>query len=216
MAGYDPQSKATAVGPGATVNLDFSLGPKQLFSDGFESGSLSAWTTNSGLVIQGTIVHQDAYAAEASSAGGAAAYARENLPGAYSNVYARTYFFVRTLPVSTVNLIGDRTATGFSISRIYIDSQGRLDLRNDVAGTSTVGPAVSAGWHSVELHLVVNGTSSAIEVWLDGVAVGALTTQAANLGSVGVGQIQLGENQTGRSYDIAFDDVVVGTVRIGP
>ena len=118
IAGYDPQSKTAAVGPGANVNLNFSLGSKQLFSDGFESGTLSAWTTNSGLVVQGTIVHQDAYAAEASSAGGAAAYARENLPGAYSNVYARTYFFVRTLPVSTVNLIGDRTATGFSISRI--------------------------------------------------------------------------------------------------
>jgi len=217
MAGYDSQSRTAAVGPGATVNLNFSLRSKQLFSDGFESGSLSAWTTNSGLVVQGTIVHQDAYVAEASSAGGAAAYARENLPGAYSNVYARTYFFVQTLPVSTVNLIGDRTATGSSISRIYIDSQGRLGLRNDVTGNSTVGPAVSVGsWHSVELHLVVNGTSSTIEVWLDGVAVGALTTQMANLGSDGVGQIQLGENQTGRSYDIAFDDVVVETVRIGP
>ena len=199
------------------MNLNFSLRSKQLFSDGFESGSLSAWTTNSGLVVQGTIVHQGTYAAEATSADGAAAYARENLPGTYSNVYARTYFFVQTLPVSTVNLIGDRTATGSSISRIYIDSQGRLGLRNDVTGNSTVGPAVSVGsWHSVELHLVVNGTSSTIEVWLDGVAVGALTTQMANLGSDGVGQIQLGENQTGRSYDIAFDDVVVETVRIGP
>ena len=216
LPGYDPQSKTAAVGPAASVDLNFSLGSKQVFSDGFESGSMSSWSSNSGLIVQGTTVHQGSYAAEASAAG-AAAYARENLPTTYTNLYARTYFLVRTLPTSTVNLIGDRTATGASISRIYIDSQGRIGLRNDVAGTSMVGPSVTMGaWHSVELHVVVNGASSTIEVWLDGVAVGALTTQTANLGSVGVGQVQLGENQTGRSYDIAFDDVVVRTARIGP
>ncbi len=64
--------------------------------------------------------------------------------------------------------------------------------------------------------MVVNGTASTIEVWLDGIAVSALTTRTANLGSFQVGQIQLGENQTGRSFDVAFDDVVVQTARIGP
>jgi hypothetical protein len=68
----------------------------------------------------------------------------------------------------------------------------------------------------VELHLVVNGTASTIEVWLDGNPVSALTMQTANLGSALIGQLQLGENQTGRTYDIAFDDLVVQTARVGP
>jgi hypothetical protein len=68
----------------------------------------------------------------------------------------------------------------------------------------------------VELHLVVNGGASTVEVWLDGNVVSALTTQTANLGSTPIGQLQMGENQTGRSYDIAFDDVVVQTARVGP
>jgi Carboxypeptidase regulatory-like domain/Calcineurin-like phosphoesterase len=216
FAGHSAQSKTATVGAAAMVTLNFSLGTSLVFADGFESGSLSAWTANAGLVVQSTTVHQGSYAAEANSTGGAA-YARRNLGTTYTGLYARTYFFVRSLPTSTANLIGDRTAASSSLCRVYIDSQGRLGLRNDVAGISTIGPQLSVGsWHSVELHVVVNGTSSTIEVWLDGVAVSALTTQTANLGSVQVGQIQLGENQTGRSFDIAFDDVVVQTARIGP
>ena len=215
VTGYNSQTMTANVGPAATVTLGFSLSA-QGFSDGFESGSMSSWTTNAGLVVQSATVHQGTYAAEATSTGGAA-YARENLGSSYSNLYARTYFFVWSLPTSTANLIGDRTAAGSSLCRVYIDSQGRLGLRNDVSGTSTIGPALSVGaWHSVELHVVVNGTSSTIEVWLDGIAVSALTTQTTNLSSVPVGQTQLGENQTGRAFDIAFDDVVVQTARIGP
>jgi hypothetical protein len=84
-----------------------------------------------------------------------------------------------------------------------------------VAGASAIGPvSVAAGlWHSVELHLIINGTSSTIEVWLDGNLM--LTTQTANFGSALIGQLQIGENQTGRSYDVAFDDVVVQTARVG-
>jgi hypothetical protein len=43
-----------------------------------------------------------------------------------------------------------------------------------------------------------------------------LTTQTANLGAGLIGQLQIGENQPGRSYDIAFDDLVVQTARVGP
>jgi hypothetical protein len=214
-AGYSPQAQTVSVGPGATVNLNLSL-VKRVFFDGFESGSMSSWTTNSGLVVQSNSVHSGAYASEATSTGGAT-YARDSFGSSYSSLYVRSYFMVKALPTSTVTLVGFRTSTNTSIARLYIDSQGRLALRNDVGSTSTTGPAVSGGsWHSVEFHVIVNGASSTIEVWLDGNVVNALTTQAASLGSNFIGQLQLGENQTGRSFDIAFDDLVVQTARVGP
>jgi len=114
-------------------------------------------------------------------------------------------------------VVGYRTAANTSIARLYIDSQGRLALRNDVGATSTTGPLVAIGsWHSLEFHVAVNGASSTIEVWLDGNPVAALTSQTANLGSSLIGMLQIGENQTGRSFDIAFDDLVVQTARVGP
>ena len=215
LSGYSPRTQTVSVGPGATVSLNLSL-VRRIFSDGFESGSMSAWTTNVGMVVQNATTHSGGFGAEAVSTG-AAVYARDTLGGSYSSLYMRGYFLVKTVPSSTVTLFGFRTAGNTSIARLYVDSQGRLALRNDAGAVSTTGPLFSPGsWHSVELHLVVNGGASTVEVWLDGNVVSALTTQTANLGSTPIGQIQMGENQTGRSYDIAFDNVVVQTARVGP
>jgi hypothetical protein len=213
--GYGPQTRTAGVGPGASVGLNFSL-VKRVFSDAFETGSMSSWTSNAGLVVQTSTVHSGSYAAEAASSG-AGTYSRKSLSGTYSNLYVRTYVMVKSLPTTTVSLVGDRTSTSVSIARLYVDGKGRLALRNDAGGVSSVGPVMSTGaWHSVELHLIVNGTSSTTEVWLDGTIVAALSSQSANLGTAPIGQIQLGENQTDRSYDVAFDDLVVQTAPIGP
>ena len=53
-------------------------------------------------------------------------------------------------------------------------------------------------------------TSSQVGVWLDGTAVPELTgTQS--LGTNPVDRIQLGDNSTGTTYDVLYDDVVVDT-----
>ena len=70
-------------------------------------------------------------------------------------------------------------------------------------------------WHEVELHTVINGASSVVEVWLDGVRVDALSS-TTNLGTTAVGKLQIGEVQTGRTYDVVFDDAALGTSRVGP
>jgi hypothetical protein len=53
-----------------------------------------------------------------------------------------------------------------------------------------------------------------IEVWLDGVRVDALSS-VTNLGTAGVGRLQLGEVQSGRTYQVVFDDAAFGIQRIG-
>jgi hypothetical protein len=61
---------------------------------------------------------------------------------------------------------------------------------------------------------VVNGAASQTSVWLDGGAVNELTT-ATDLGSQPVGRLQIGEVNTGRAYNVVFDDVAFAQQRLG-
>jgi hypothetical protein len=103
-----------------------------------------------------------------------------------------------------------RPATGTSIVTLYRAGTGRLCLRNDVTATSPCATTqvTSGAWHSVRVRLLVNGTASQTEVWLDDVRVSALSL-TQSLGTAPVGRLQLGDNSTGRTYDAVFDDVTL-------
>ena len=58
--------------------------------------------------------------------------------------------------------------------------------------------------------------ASTVEVWLDGVAVPALSSTTATLGTAPIGILQIGETQTAQTYDVVFDDAAFGTSRLGP
>ena len=154
------------------------------------------------------------YAAEGATANGNT-YALERLNGTYQELYYRIYFNCRSQSTG-FTLLADQTASGMGIVRLYLNPQGQLVLWNDVTNLTITGPAVSPGtWHSVELHVIVNGTSGTTAVWLDGSPVPAMSSQSAVLGTTPVGQIQLGSQANGAVYDMVFDDVVVSTARIG-
>ena len=65
------------------------------------------------------------------------------------------------------------------------------------------------------MHVVINGASSQTETWLDGVRINPLSL-TESLGTSPIGRIQLGENSTGRTYDVAFDTVDLSTAFISP
>jgi len=183
-----------------------------IFSDGFESGDLSQWTSTRGLTVQTAIVHGGGYAAQALTTNGDT-YAKKTLPSTYANAYAGVYFNLVSYS-SQVNLLRVRTAGDTSLVYLFVTTAGNLGLRNDVAGITLVsGAQVGSGWHALELHTVVNGAASQTEVWLDGVAVNELTT-ATNLGSQPVGRLQIGEVNTGRTYNVVFDDVAFAQQRL--
>jgi hypothetical protein len=188
-----------------------------VFTDGFESGSLSAWTSSAGLTVQTSVTHAGTSAAQANTTNGNT-YAKKTLGSSYTDAYSRVWFNAVSA-ASQVNLLRYRTATDASIGYVFITAAGLLAVRNDVAGTtttSTTAVGIGSGWHSLELHMVVNGPSSTVEVWLDGAIVGDLSTTTANLGATPVGRFQIGEVQTGRTYNVVFDDAAFATVRIGP
>ena len=185
-----------------------------LFADGFESGGLSQWTQNNGLVVQQQQTFSGGFSARATSTG-PAAWAYKTLPSVESNVYYRVRFKVVSLG-STANFMKFRTASGGSILGVYMSSSGRLSYRNDIAGVSTMSSTtVSQGvWHALQVHVLANGAASQTETWLNGVKIDALS-KTENFGTAQVGRVQLGENSTDRTYDIALDGVTVGTTFVG-
>ena len=182
-------------------------GQTGLFTDDFERGNLSKWTNVTQLAAQQQEVFSGSWAARGTSAG-SATWAYKQLSPTQMDLYYRIRFKVMNT-ASTVNLLKFRTSNGTSLLGAYVTAAGRLGYRNDWSATSTTSTTlVSTGvWHTLQLHVVVNGPSSQTETWFDDVKIAALS-KTESLGTDPIGRIQLGENSTGRTYDIAFDTVV--------
>jgi chitodextrinase len=184
--------------------------PGTLFSDGFETGDLSQWSTVSGLTTESANPHSGAYGAGETSTG-APTYAYENLPGAYAELWAQTWVYVNSQSTSA-NLIGFRGSNGGSIVNLSLTQTGKLSLRGNVSGggfTATSATTVPAGsWHRVVLHAIIGATSGSVDVSLDGTPVTDLSLTGKNLGTNPITALQLGDTGGG-TYDIDFDDVAV-------
>ncbi|HEY7030771.1 MAG TPA: phytase [Thermomicrobiales bacterium] len=186
------------------------------FQDGFETGDLGNWSLVKGLTVQQQEVASGAYAARATSTG-AAAYARRTLAGSQTDLYVRTEFKIASQGDGTVYLLRLRTGTDVSLLGLYVTGAGRIGYRNDVAGVTTTSHTVVAkgAWHEVEIHARIDGAAGQVEVWYDGAPVAGLNN-TASLGVDPLGIVQLGENGTGKTFDVAFDDVVVDLAYIAP
>jgi hypothetical protein len=184
-----------------------------LFGDDFETGNLSRWSTVSGLSVQQQVVFGGAWAARGTSSDGAtSASAQRTLAVAQSDVTARVRVDVVGIGgTNSVNFLKLRTGSGTAIAEVFLTPGRLLGWRNDVMSVSTTSQTVVpvGAWAEVAFHVVVNGTSSTVQVLLDGVPVPGLSSTTASLGTTAVGRLQLGENLTGRVYDLAYDDLTV-------
>jgi hypothetical protein len=210
----DPAGNVSSPSNIASVTVPNTAPP--VFSDGFESGNLAAWTSSSGMTVQSALTHAGSFAAQANTTVGAT-YAKKTLPSTYTDGYARVFFDLQSMS-SQVNLLRDRTASGTSIAYLYVNTSGALGIHNDTTATSLTSSTIvvpGSGWHELEMHTQIDGTSSVLEVWLDGARISALSS-TTNLGTTPVGQMQIGDAQTGRTYNVVYDDAAFGTQRIGP
>jgi hypothetical protein len=184
------------------------------FQNGFEAG-LTGWTSSSGLAVQSFTVHSGGFAAEGNTPNGAT-YAKKTLTIPVRDGYARVYFNVKSA-ASQVNLLRMRSTGSVSLGYAFVSASGQVGFRNDIAATTAMSSAVAGpGWHWIELHLLVNGTVSTNDVWLDGTPLTDISSAMTNLGTSPITEFQIGEVQTGRTYDVVFDDAAFGTQRIGP
>jgi hypothetical protein len=183
-----------------------------VFSDGFESGDLSNWTTVQGLTVQNQEVANGVYAARETNAGGAPTFARKLLSASQYDIYYRVRFKVLSLAANTVNLMKFRSAPDVSILSVSINNVGALSYRNDLTGIAVNSSVVvdQGSWQTLQVHVHIADTASQVEVWYNDALVGALT-QTDALGVNPIGRLQLGENTQGLTYDIAFDDLIAST-----
>jgi chitodextrinase len=209
LQAFDGAGNVSPATPGATVTTP------ALFADGFESGDLSLWTSDSGLVAQQQLVYAGAWAARATATGSTGASAYLALPRAQPELYGRVRFQLVSHGANPVSLLRLRTSTGAAIGTVSISSTGRLVWRDDVTALATTSSTVVTPgvWHELEAH-VLTGSAPLSEVWLDGVKVDVLT-RSDSLGSTPVGRVELGDPSTGRTYDVAFDDVSVDPAFLG-
>ncbi len=179
-----------------------------LFSDGFDSGDLSAWSSSANFALQSTSVHSGSWAGRARSSGAASHVGRTF--GAEPEVWSTVWFRVQAR-ASAVWLTSLRKSTGGAILLVGINKNGLLIARNNVTKVtykSTV--AVSGGgWHRVDVHLKV-GSGARFDVSLDSTPV-AVLSRTNGLGTTPITQIKVGDTSVGRSFDVAFDDISVSS-----
>lgn len=203
-------------GPSNIASVTVPNTSPPVFTDGFESGNLAAWTSSSGMTVQSALTHTGSFAAQANTTVGAT-YAKKTLPSTYTDGYSRVFFNLQSASTQ-VNLLRHRTTADVSIAYLFVNTSDALGIHNDTTGTTVTSSTVvspGSGWHELELHTQINGASGLLEVWLDGVLISALSS-TTNLGTAAVGRLQIGDAQTGRTYNVIYDDAAFGTQRLGP
>ncbi len=180
-----------------------------VFADDFESGDLGLWTQSSGFAVQQQLVFGGAWAGRITTSG-QPGYASKTLASPQTDVFLHVR--VNLLSSSgTVRLLRLLKAGGGGIASLRASSSGTLSTRNDVTGTATTsGTKMSKGvWHELQIHALVAGTGSMLEVWLDGARISDLSF-ATSLGTKPVTQVQLGSSSP-VTMDAAYDDIVATT-----
>jgi hypothetical protein len=205
-----PVDAAGNEGPTSSVSDPITvLSPGQgpVFADDFTSGSFANWTSSTGLSIDGTRGAPLAPSARGAPAG-QAAFAFRNLGTGLPTVCASLRVDLQSQQGTTVDVMRLRTATNGPIIKVFVNSAGILTLRADASGAQRwSGVALGTGWHRVELCGTV-GTASGWTLSLDGLVI--VDAWQADVGTVAVGRIQIGDNAA-KTWTANFDDVVIGT-----
>lgn len=179
-----------------------------IFADGFESGSLSAWSGSANFVVQSTSIHTGSWGGRARSSG-VASHASRTF-GARTELWSKLWFKVDARS-SAVWLTSLRKKGGGAILLVGINKNGLLIARNSATKTtyqSTVA-VTGGGWHEMQVHLKV-GSGGRFDVSLDAAPI-ALLSRPDNLGTAPIAQIMIGDTVTGRTFDVAFDDISVAS-----
>jgi len=190
-----------------------------LFSDGFESGSFSAWSSppvvlgDGSATVQTGTVRTGTYAARfsESSLSTSSAYIRQAISPSQTEVRVAGDFNVQTEGVSGANvpLIRVFSSTGVRLVSLYRQNAtgGKIYVQHSGAFNTTTGVLPLSTWASFELHVIVNGATSTVEVRMNGALIHQSTT--ATLGSDPVLNVQLGNDTKGQTFALFADNVVV-------
>ncbi len=215
-------SATTMSGPTAVVQASSNT----LFSDGFESGNFSAWPAanvklggDGSAIVQPTTVKTGSYAAQLSesSTSGSKAYVRKTLASPQVDLTATGDFDVLQQGASGGNVPFFRffTSGGTRIITLY-----RQNVTSKVQVGYGGGNFVSSGtvtlntWNTVQLHVIIAGAASTVEVILNGNLV--YSTTSANLGTTAAASLQIGNDTAAQAFTLAADNITAQTSNSGP
>lgn len=218
-----PTVEATATataGPSTTAEAQPSATASSAipFADGFETGDLSAWSKVDGLTVQQQTVDNGLYSARSANNGddiqpGKPSFAEKSLNSEETNLFASARYQVKQQGDDSVTLLTLQTKENQPIVYVFLTSDHKLAYQFAGASQPVVIEDVKPEeWHSLQVHLAINGANSQIELWHDGKL---LRRDPDQFGDIKIGAIQLGEQRDGRTYEIFFDQIVVDRQCIG-
>src|SRR5262249_24079909 len=117
-------------------------------------------------------------------------------------------------PYSTgvATLMTLRNSAGASVASLVQLANRRLAVRDDVSGGLYSSPTrlAPAQFQTLQLRARLQGGHTAVQAYRNGVRIGSLGINVANV--LPFSSIQVGNGTPGRSFDVVFDDVnVTGT-----
>ena len=196
--------------------------PTIYFSDGFESGNLSAWTLSHAdstgtATVQSNIVNSGLEAAALTNSSGQYVYLYTALPGGpQSQTFTRFYFQLSSLSNGSILAIARNANGGNTWEMDYDAGRKGLDLYfwNSSGGTYTIFTPTNAltanTWYYVEVQDTQTTTGQA-EFWLNGTSVGVVNADLSNANPYA--RLMLFNGAPGTFY---FDDVQVANIYNGP
>ncbi len=186
-----------------------------LFTEGFESGNLSNWTSTTAFTAQQAIVRTGSWAGRASASSGPA-FASKTIP-AQTDVYLRAFTRVASHAGTNQILRMSSSAGGGSLVSLNLTNSHQLQVKNNVlATTRSTGVTLAQGtFVDLQLHLRIDGTNGSVDLWVNGVMAPGLAG-AWNFGTTPIDGVVIGAQAAGNpAMDVVYDDVEVATTFIG-
>jgi hypothetical protein len=204
---------------GSPVNVGSS---GRLFSDGFESGTISQWGSPVNVTIDTAQARNSKYALKLNGAPAASNLtSRPYTPS--TTVYARAYFYTNANGNGAPDLmqISNSTIGVTSIIAIYRNDANSnfltMNYNNGVTVSSTTLLPLNQ-WNKLELRATAsNSSAGTVQVYLNNVIISALTVTGVNTipaGPQNFDTINLGDSGSS-TQTVWVDDVAVDTVPTG-
>lgn len=199
-----------------------------IFSDGFESGDLSAWTgtvqNGATIAASNALAHTGSWSAVTAGLQGAGEYALvTKTVSSASELYMRWYCrFNTTVPTGAYVALG-LFWTGSAYTGVFLldkanNKWGAYNVHTSTfyweAGTSTINADT---WYCLELRCVRHATTGILQTWVDGVAKinqSGLDTGDNNLTRGDIGGYLYGAMAAERIINV--DCAVIDNAYVGP
>ncbi|WP_129545492.1 hypothetical protein [Arthrobacter dokdonensis] len=216
-----PKAAAALVCKPATAQPTNSFPGTTVVADNFESGNLSKWAVHTGgtgtaaVVSNAWVTGACSTHLHATTASGSIATLTKAIPAGLGEVYADGYFDVQTAaPAGAANSYLRFYIGSTRIASIYRNTSGGQLWLNTLNSTGSsalfrlTSAAVTTGrWHQLQVHLLPNGTTSVLQIWLDGTMIYHTNNLDGRTGAIS--SVATGNEFAGQQGDLYLDNLII-------